>query len=75
MTDCATKGYFAEYRLARSKTRLTHADRLSLAWRAACSYRPLRSSLTLIVRYSRSPFSTGGRPRGFFSMGVLCTNK
>jgi hypothetical protein len=73
--SAANHGRSANYRLERSRTRLTQADRVSLAFVAARSYRLLRSSLTRIVRYSRSPFSTGGRPLGFFSMSVLCTNK
>jgi hypothetical protein len=71
MIYCTPKGY----RLARSSTLFTQAERVSLALVAARSYRLFRSSLTLIVRYSRSPFSTGGRPLGFFSMAALCTNK
>jgi hypothetical protein len=63
------------YRLDRSSTRLTQADRLSLALSAARWYLASRSSLTRIVSQRRSPFSTTGRPLGRFSMAGLCTNK
>lgn len=55
-------------RLARSNTFFTHAERVSLALVAARSYLDFRSSLTRIVRYSRSPFSTGGLPSFFMAL-------
>lgn len=62
--------------LARSKTAFTHPERVSLALAAAASYLAFLSSLTLNVRYSRSPFSFLGAPLGRFSMmHALCTNK
>lgn len=65
------------YRLALSSRRFTQAESVSLALAAAFSYLALRSSLTRIVRYKRSPFSFFGAPLGFFggSMSGLCTNK
>ena len=67
----------SDQRLARSSTRLTHADKVSFAFAAAREYLPYLSSLTLTVRYRRSPFSTGGLPlvRLDCSMIGLCTNK
>jgi hypothetical protein len=65
-----------DYLLARSKMRLTQADKDSLALSAARWYLASRSSLTRSVSQRRSPFSTGGLPLGFLgSMGLLCTNK
>ena len=68
----------ADYRLlARSRTLLTQADSFSPAFVAAREYASSRSSDTRIVSQRRSPFSTGGLPRGLlgFSIGRLCTNK
>jgi hypothetical protein len=58
---------------ARSRTAFTQADRVSPLPLAASSYSAFLASLMRIVRYSRSPFSTGGLPR--FFMVVLCTNE
>lgn len=61
--------------LARSRTALTQPDRVSPLPLAASSYSAFLASLIRIVRYSLSPFSTGGRPLGRFCMAALCTNE
>jgi hypothetical protein len=59
--------------LARSRTALIHAERVSFLLAAARSYWSFLSWLTRIVRNSRSPFSTGGLPLPRFgaSMAVI----
>jgi hypothetical protein len=59
---------------ARSRTAFTQADRVSPLPLAASSYSVFLASLMRIVRYSLSPFWTGGLPSGFFMVG-LCINK
>jgi hypothetical protein len=63
--------------LARSRTDFTQADRVSPLPLAASSYSAFLASLIRIVRYSLSPFSTGGLPLPRFGafMGTVCTNK
>ena len=56
--------------LARSRTAFTQPERVSLALAAARSYWAFRASLMRIVRYSRSPFSTGGRPTGLLGLST-----
>lgn len=61
----------APYRLlARSSTPFIQADKLTPRSAAARSYRAFRASLTRIVRYSRSPFSTAGLPRFFLGSSI-----
>jgi hypothetical protein len=72
--DCVKRQRLA----ARSRTPLTHPESVSLALAAARSYMAFLSTLTLNVRYSRSPFSFLGCPRGLLagcSMVIVCINK
>jgi hypothetical protein len=59
--------------LARSRTALTQADRVSPLPLAASSYSAFLASLMRIVRYSLSPFSTRGLPRGVFMADIVPT--
>ena len=61
MTDATTS-----YRLFRSMTFLAQADRASLSFAAARSYRAFRSGLTRKWMRSVSPLSMWGLPLGRF---------